>query len=115
MVPEPEIPRDPDTAALLRYHVARKYWAIAKLAELSIARLAGEPIEEARSRERDGERPYPPGVYLACPRCYDVFDHPVWHCPGCEHHWIVGDDTCRNCHRHERHQDGSVHKVEGRW
>jgi len=31
--------------------------------------------------------------------CGEVFDHSVWHCPYCDHHWDERDDECRNCHQ----------------
>jgi protein gp37 len=39
-------------------------------------------------------------------------DVEVWHCPGCAHHWLLGDDECRNCHKFERHEDGSIHQID---
>lgn len=37
-----------------------------------------------------------------CVRCHHDFDRRVWHCPGCDHHWLIGDDECRNCHEFRR-------------
>jgi len=49
-----------------------------------------------------------------CPKCLDWFFEPVWHCPGCDHHWLVGDDECRNCYRYKRRRDGSIREIRGR-
>jgi poly(3-hydroxybutyrate) depolymerase len=34
-----------------------------------------------------------------CSDCGEGFDAPVWHCPGCGHHWPLAETQCRNCHK----------------
>jgi ParB family chromosome partitioning protein len=37
---------------------------------------------------------------FVCPDCGEIFDNEVWHCqtPGCDHHWLMSDDVCKNCY-----------------
>lgn len=37
-----------------------------------------------------------------CLECGEVFDHEVWHCPECNHHWPMNREDCQNCHSYTR-------------
>lgn len=37
-----------------------------------------------------------------CPDCGDLFDREVWHCPVCDHHWLMDREECWNCHSYSR-------------
>jgi hypothetical protein len=37
------------------------------------------------------------GQVFSCGTCGETFSAPVWHCPGCDHHWQVGQTACPNC------------------
>ncbi len=45
-----------------------------------------------------------------CADCGEMFTAPIWHCPGCAHHWPPDRETCRNCHNYR--SDGSKIDVE---
>ena len=36
----------------------------------------------------------------ACETCNERFSVPVWHCPGCAHHYHEQDSECGNCHEY---------------
>lgn len=42
---------------------------------------------------------------FGCADCGESFSTPVWHCPGCAHHWSDERSSCWNCH--EFNSDGS--------
>lgn len=43
-----------------------------------------------------------PGTTYFCPKCGDVFNAEVWHCPVCDHHWPISRTECWNCHEYDR-------------
>lgn len=57
-------------------------------------RLNYQPDNSKRGRPRK--------TLFTCGECQESFPEPVWHCRGCDHHWLIGDDECGNCHEHER-------------
>jgi protein gp37 len=75
--------------------------------------VANPPAADDPDSDDDDTEDEPSDIF-ACPACGEAFDAdtPVWHCPGCDHHWLIGDDECRNCHFFERLEDGTVARIE---
>lgn len=66
--------------------------------EMNITSM-GERPTLAEWRETDqAKRMFP----YTCETCDDRFGQPVWHCPGCDHHYHVEDEECGNCHNYTR-------------
>lgn len=38
-------------------------------------------------------------VVWGCVICAEVFSSEVWHCTGCDHHWLMHRDQCWNCYK----------------
>ncbi len=61
-------------------------------------RTEGKPtarvVEDVVSEMRGAPHPY------ACTTCNERFSVPVWHCPGCAHHYHEQDNECGNCHEY---------------
>jgi protein gp37/transposase-like protein len=47
-----------------------------------------------------------------CSKCGAGFDEEVWHCPGCDHHWLTMDTECKNCHLFVLLDDGSIESIQ---
>lgn len=54
-------------------------------------------------RQRSTTKSRTPQVATAgravCTTCGQEFSAPVWHCPGCDHHWPPAQSQCANCHQ----------------
>ena len=65
------------------------------------ALLAGERSVDGAYRETQERRRLSPDLLevspYQCPACGAAFDAEVWHCPRCDHHWLLADRECKNC------------------
>src|SRR5215831_18244325 len=52
-----------------------------------------------------------PGKVWLCEVCGEEFDRQVWTCLACDHHWLMTESSCRNCHRSRDARLGQVAKL----
>lgn len=58
----------------------------------------GDDVTAKDIRQAVDERRAPKiRIEHACTTCGEIFDHPVWHCDGCDQHWPMTQRACPEC------------------
>lgn len=89
--------RDAAKAWIIRNQFGRRNLSAMQRAELA---LKLKPLIEKKAKANSAAN-LKQGEKFAC-SCGELFDVKVWHCPRCNHHWLMNDEECRNCHKEKR-------------
>jgi uncharacterized C2H2 Zn-finger protein len=82
-----------DQRAIITDEVIERQSAINKITRTEQAR------ETKQKKKSVSDAPSDTETIWRCPGCGETFDEQVVHCRHCDHHWLIGEKSCRNCYK----------------